>query len=54
HNLGRYWSVGPQQTLYLPAEWLRKGKNDIVVFEMLKSGVNSLNSSKTAILDKLQ
>ena len=54
HNLGRYWSIGPQQTLYLPAEWLRKGKNDIVVFELLKSGVSSLNSSKTAILDKLQ
>jgi len=26
HNLGRYWSVGPQQTLYLPVEWLKKAK----------------------------
>jgi beta-galactosidase len=54
HNLGRYWSVGPQQTLYLPAEWLKKGRNDIVVFELLKNEIRSLNSAKTPILNKLQ
>nr|WP_294790289.1 beta-galactosidase family protein [uncultured Mucilaginibacter sp.] len=54
HNLGRYWSVGPQQTLYLPAEWLKKGRNDIVVFELLKNDIHSLNSAKTPILNKLQ
>ena len=32
-NLGRYWEVGPQRTLYLPASLLKKGKNDITVFE---------------------
>jgi beta-galactosidase len=32
-NIGRYWAVGPQQTLYLPGCWLKKGKNDIVIFE---------------------
>lgn len=32
-NLGRYWEIGPQQTLYLPASILKKGKNEIVVFE---------------------
>ncbi|KAH3705218.1 hypothetical protein DPMN_080285, partial [Dreissena polymorpha] len=26
-NLGRYWSVGPQQTLYVPAAILREGDN---------------------------
>jgi beta-galactosidase len=54
HNLGRYWSVGPQQTLYLPAEWLKKGNNDIVVFELLKSDVNTLSSDKVPVLNKLQ
>lgn len=34
HNLGRYWKVGPQQTLYLPGAWLHTGDNSIVVFEM--------------------
>ncbi|XP_017275575.1 beta-galactosidase-1-like protein 2 [Kryptolebias marmoratus] len=32
-NLGRYWSVGPQQTLYVPGPWLHRGDNQIVVFE---------------------
>jgi len=54
HNLGRYWFVGPQQTLYLPAEWLKKGQNDIVVFELLKNNISSLNSVKEPILNKLQ
>ena len=33
HNLGRYWFIGPQQRLYCPAPWLRKGRNEIVVFD---------------------
>lgn len=33
-NLGRYWEVGPQETLYLPGPLLRKGSNEIVVFEL--------------------
>jgi beta-galactosidase len=32
HHLGRFWSIGPQQTLYIPGPWLRKGNNDIVIF----------------------
>jgi beta-galactosidase len=39
HNLGRYWQVGPQQTLYLPGAWLQKGKNDIVVFEQINNNI---------------
>nr|CAB3249256.1 beta-galactosidase-1-like protein 2 [Phallusia mammillata] len=35
-NLGRYWAIGPQQALYLPAPWLVKGKNQIIVFEEMK------------------
>lgn len=31
HNLGRFWSIGPQQTLYLPGSWLRRKGNEIVV-----------------------
>lgn len=34
-NLGRYWKVGPQQTLYLPGCYLHKGQNTVVVFEQL-------------------
>jgi beta-galactosidase len=54
HHLGRYWSVGPQQTVYVPGCWLKKGKNEIVVLELLKPEQTSLRAIKTAILDKLQ
>jgi beta-galactosidase len=35
-NLGRYWSIGPQQTIYVPAVWLRSGEeeNELVVLEL--------------------
>ena len=34
HNLGRYWNIGPQKQLYCPAPWLKKGKNEIVIFDL--------------------
>jgi len=33
-NLGRYWDVGPQQTLYLPAPFLKVGENELMIFEL--------------------
>lgn len=33
-NLGRYWEVGPQQTLYVPAPLLKEGSNELVIFEL--------------------
>uniref|UniRef100_A0A8C0ACX5 Beta-galactosidase n=1 Tax=Bos mutus grunniens TaxID=30521 RepID=A0A8C0ACX5_BOSMU len=36
-NLGRYWNVGPQETLYVPGPWLKPGLNEIIVFEEFKS-----------------
>ena len=35
HNLGRYWGIGPQQTLYVPAEWLRTGSNEVIALDLL-------------------
>lgn len=32
-NLGRFWEVGPQKRLYLPAPLLKKGQNEIIIFE---------------------
>jgi beta-galactosidase len=34
HNLGRYWDIGPQKRLYCPGVWLRKGRNEILVFDL--------------------
>lgn len=32
-NLGRFWEIGPQKRLYIPAPLLKKGKNTIIIFE---------------------
>ena len=32
-NLGRFWEVGPQKRLYIPAPLLKEGVNEIIVFE---------------------
>ena len=32
-NLGRYWCIGPQHTLYVPASLLNEGENELIVFE---------------------
>lgn len=35
-NIGRYWNIGPQLTLYVPKEILKEGKNEIIIFELEK------------------
>ena len=35
HSLGRFWRIGPQVTLYVPGPWLKKGRNEVVLFDML-------------------
>ncbi|NOU47398.1 MAG: beta-galactosidase [Bacteroidales bacterium] len=53
-NLGRYWKVGPQQTLYLPGCWLRQGENEVVIFEQLNDNLQSvLKTTDRAILEEL-
>lgn len=32
-NIGRFWEIGPQKTLYIPGPLLRNGKNEIIIFE---------------------
>jgi beta-galactosidase len=34
HNLGRYWSIGPQRRLYCPASWLTTGSNTVLVLDL--------------------
>jgi len=53
YNIGRYWYVGPQQTLYLPGPWLRKGTNEVVVLELLRTDQDRLHAMQTPILDQL-
>ncbi len=34
HAMGRIWSIGPQQTLYVPGCWLKKGRNEVIVLDI--------------------
>ncbi|MBN8851099.1 MAG: beta-galactosidase [Sphingobacteriales bacterium 50-39] len=47
HNLGRYWYVGPQQRLYCPASWLKKGKNVMVVLDLQQHEGAAVKGRKT-------
>ena len=53
HMLGRFWSIGPQQTLYVPGPWLRKGKNEIVIFDLEGASGRSVQGLTQPILDQL-
>ena len=35
HAMGRIWHIGPQQTLYVPGCWLKKGKNEVIVLDIV-------------------
>ncbi|MFV0376414.1 MAG: beta-galactosidase [Mangrovibacterium sp.] len=53
-NIGRYWKVGPQQTLYVPGCWLNKGENRIVIFEQLNdTPQTSLQFTDKPVLEQL-
>jgi beta-galactosidase len=55
HNLGRYWKTGPQQSLYLPGCWLKKGGNEIVIFELQNDVIQkAVKTCKTPLLDELK
>jgi beta-galactosidase len=52
YHIGRYWNAGPQQTLYIPGVWLRKGENEIVIFEQQNDTWHStVGTVKVPVLD---
>jgi len=53
HALGRFWEIGPQQTLYLPGCWLKKGENDIIVFDVTGPRNPRTEGLDSPITDKL-
>lgn len=53
HPMGRIWEIGPQQTLYMPGCWLRKGENEIIVFDILGPREAKSEGLKEPKLDQL-
>ena len=54
HSIGKFWRIGPQQTLYVPAPWLRQGVNEVVVLEILDQNSRSLAGLEEAVLDTVR
>lgn len=40
-NIGRFWQIGPQKTLYVPSSLLKSGDNEIILFDSEKTEKNS-------------
>ena len=52
HALGRFWEIGPQQTLYMPGCWLKEGENEIIILDLLSPDKASIKGITKPILDK--
>lgn len=53
YALGRIWEIGPQQTLYVPGCWLKKGKNEILVFDIIGPKAAKSEGLSEPLLDRL-
>lgn len=51
--LGRYWSIGPTQTMYLPGPWMRRGRNEVVVLDLSGPREATIAGLKMPVLDQL-
>jgi len=46
-NLGRYWPAeGPQYDVYVPGCWLKKGENEILIFDLAQQEASALKAVK--------
>ncbi|MEA4918204.1 beta-galactosidase [Proteiniphilum sp.] len=53
YAIGRYWHIGPQQALYVPGCWLKKGRNEVIVLDMTSPEKATLAGLREPILDQL-
>ena len=54
HAMGRIWSIGPQQTLYIPGCWLKKGRNEVLVLDIIGPREATVWGQDKPELNKLQ
>jgi|GEM_PF-15855 len=52
-SIGRFWNIGPQQTLYVPGPWLVKGRNELIIFELLSTDQDEAAAIAEPVLDEL-
>ena len=54
HAMGRFWEIGPQQTLYMPGCWLKEGENEIIVLDLKGPAEAKVAGVEKPILDMLR
>lgn len=54
HAMGRFWEIGPQQTLYMPGCWLKEGDNEIIVLDLKGPAEAKVAGVEKPILDMLR
>ena len=54
HAMGRFWEIGPQQTLFMPGCWLKKGVNEIIVLDLKGPKEATIVGLNKPILDMLR
>jgi beta-galactosidase len=54
HCLGRFWNIGPTQTMYVPGPWLRPGQNQIVILDLLGPSNPVVAGLSAPVLDRLR
>jgi len=52
--IGRFWEIGPQQTLFMPGCWLKEGENEIIVLDLKGPKETLIKGLKQPILDMLR
>lgn len=52
--MGRFWNIGPTQTIYVPGPWLKTGTNEVIVMDMLGPQEATLAGVTVPVLDKLR
>jgi beta-galactosidase len=51
-NLGRFWDVGPQRTLYVPGPWLRRGANEVIVLDLEPRAAPTLEGLTAPVFER--
>jgi beta-galactosidase len=54
HCMGRFWNIGPTQTMYVPGPWLKSGTNEVIVLDMLGPQKATLAGVTEPVLDTLR
>jgi beta-galactosidase len=51
HHLGRYWRIGPQQSLFIPGSWIGAGTNEVVILDVEEGGRRTARGLRNPVFE---